>query len=258
MKKRYIKRKAKKKQDKLPIVYVAMSADLLHPGHLNIINKAQKLGQVVIGLLTDEAVASYKRVPLLTYEQRKAVIENIKSVSKVIPQTTLDYVPNLRRLKPDYVVHGDDWKTGVQKDVRERVVQTLKEWGGKLIEPKYTPGVSSTELIEAMTRVGTTPEKRMQTIKRALNIKSLVRILEVHNGLTGKIVERTKITKDGKIQEFDGMWLSSLTDSTAKGKPDTGVVDFTSRLNTINEVFDVTCPDDGIPVHHQKCRIAYE
>lgn len=219
---------------------MAMAADLLHPGHLNIINRAQKLGKVVVGLVTDEAIASYKRVPFLTYEQRRVVIENIKGVDLVIPQTTHDYVPNLRRLKPDYVVHGDDWKTGVQKEVRERVVQALKEWGGKLIEPKYTPGVSSTKLIEAVTRVGTTPEKRMRMIRRALDTKSLVRILEVHNGLTGKIVERTKINKDGQIQEFDGMWLSSLTDSVAKGKPDTGIVDFTSRLNTINEVFDVT------------------
>ncbi|MBI2635369.1 MAG: phosphoenolpyruvate mutase [Parcubacteria group bacterium] len=238
------------------ITYVAMSADLLHPGHLNIINRAQKLGKVVIGLLTDEAIASYKRVPLLTYEQRKTVIESVKSVSAVIPQTTLDYVPNLRRLKPDYVVHGDDWKTGVQKEVRERVIQTLKEWGGKLVEPKYTPGVSSTKLIEAITRVGTTPEKRMRMIRRTLNTKPLVRILEVHNGLTGKIVERTKISKDGKTQEFDGMWLSSLTDSVAKGKPDTGIVDFTSRLNTINEVFDVTTKplimdgDNGGSIEH--------
>ena len=249
-------RKMSKKLKKEKVVYVAMAADLLHPGHLNIISKAQKLGKVVIGLVTDEAIASYKRVPFLTYEQRKIVIENIKGVGTVIPQTTLDYVPNLRRLKPDYVVHGDDWKTGVQKEVRERVVQTLKEWGGKLVEPKYTPGVSSTKLIEAITRVGTTPGKRMRMIKRALNAKPLIRILEVHNGLTGKIVERTKIAKDGKIQEFDGMWLSSLTDSVAKGKPDTGIVDFTSRLNTINEVFDVTTKplimdgDNGGPIEH--------
>src|SRR3989344_1850067 len=246
----------KKKSNKEKVVYVAMAADLLHPGHLNIINKAKKLGKVVIGLVTDEAIASYKRVPFLTYEQRKVVIENIKGVDAVIPQTTLDYVPNLRRLKPDYVVHGDDWKTGVQKEVRERVIKTLKEWGGKLVEPKYTPGVSSTKLIEAATRIGTTPEKRMRMIRRTLDAKPLVRILEVHNGLTGKIIERIKINKDGKIQEFDGMWLSSLTDSVAKGKPDTGIVDFTSRLNTINEVFDVTTKplimdgDNGGPIEH--------
>src|SRR3989344_959827 len=137
----------KKKSNKRKIVYVAMSADLLHPGHLNIINKAQKLGKVVIGLLTDGAIASYKRVPFLTYEQRRTMIENVKGVSVVIPQTTLDYTTNLRRLKPGYVVHGDDWKTGVQKEVRERVIKTLKEWGGKLVEPKYTFGVSSTKLI---------------------------------------------------------------------------------------------------------------
>jgi cytidyltransferase-like protein len=122
-------------------VYAALSADLIHPGHLNIINEARKLGEVIIGLLTDEAIASYKRLPFLTYEQRKIIVENIKGVSQVIPQETLDYVPNLRKIKPDFVVHGDDWRTGVQREVRDRVIETLKEWGGKLIEPKYTPGI---------------------------------------------------------------------------------------------------------------------
>jgi len=253
-------RKMKKKSNKKKIVYVAMAADLLHPGHLYNINKAEKLGRVVIGLVTDRAIASYKRVPFLTYEQRKTVIENVKGVSDVIPQITLDYTTNLRRLKPDYVVHGDDWKTGVQKETRERVIQTLKEWGGKLVETHrkfpYLPGRSSTQLVEAITRVGITPERRMHMIRRLLDAKPLVRFLEVHSGLTGKIVEKTKIVKDGKNHEFDGMWLSSLTDSMAKGKADTGIVDFTSRLNTINEIFDVTTKplimdgDNGGSIEH--------
>ncbi|MDO8676876.1 MAG: phosphoenolpyruvate mutase [Candidatus Azambacteria bacterium] len=250
----------KKKYNKTKVVYVAMSADLLHPGHLYNINKAKKLGRVVVGLLTDGAIASYKRVPFLTYEQRKIVIKNVKGVDAVVPQTTLDYTMNLRRLKPDYVVHGDDWKTGIQKETREQVVQILKEWGGQLVETHrkfpYPPGRSSTQLIEALTRVGTTPEKRMHMIRRLFDAKSMVRFLEVHSGLSGKIVERTKINKDGKAQEFDGMWLSSLTDSVAKGKPDTGIVDFTSRLNTINEIFDVTTKplimdgDNGGSIEH--------
>ena len=123
-------------------VYVAMSADLLHPGHLNIINEARKYGEVILSLLTDSAIASYKRLPYLTFEQRKMIVENIKGVSRVVPQTTLDYVPNLREIKPDYVVHGDDWRTGVQRETRQRVIDALKEWGGELIEPKYTPGIS--------------------------------------------------------------------------------------------------------------------
>lgn len=217
-----------------------MCADIIHPGHINIIKIASKLGKVTVGLLTDRVVASYKRIPFLTYKQREMMIKSIKGVAHVVPQTTHDYVPNLRKLKPHYVVHGDDWRTGAQREVREKVIPAIKEWGGKLIEPKYTKGISSTKLINELTRIGITPERRMQMLRRLLNAKPIVRILEVHSGLTGQIVENTSIVKNGKIQTFDGMWLSSLTDSVAKGKPDTGIVDFTSRLNTINQVFDVT------------------
>lgn len=229
---------AKSKQHK--IVYVGMCADILHPGHLNIIKRAGKLGEVTVGLLTDSAVASYKRVPFLTYKQREEIVKNIKGVAHVMPQTTRDFVPNLRKLKPHYVVHGDDWQTGIQKEIRELVVDAIKDWGGKLVEPKYTRGISSTKLINAITRIGTTSERRRQMLRLMLHAKPIVRILEVHSGLTGQIVEKTEIMRDGKSQSFDGMWLSSLTDSVSKGKPDTGIVDFTSRLNTINEVFDVT------------------
>ena len=133
-----------------------MSADLIHPGHLNIIKEARKLGDVTVGLLVDAAIAGYKRLPYLTYEQRKTVVENLVGVKKVVPQETLDYVPNLRKYKPDYVVHGDDWKTGVQRETRARVIKTLKQWGGKLVEPKYTPGISSTMLNAAVREVGMT------------------------------------------------------------------------------------------------------
>lgn len=221
-------------------VYVALSADLVHPGHLNIINEAQKHGRVIVGLLTDRAIASYKRLPFLSYEQRKVVVENIKGVAEVIPQETLDYVPNLRKIKPDVVVHGDDWRTGVQKETRERVIQTLREWGGQLIEPKYTEGISSTLLHAELKKIGTTPEARLARLRRVLEIKDLVRIIEAHNGLTALIIENTTITTNTSTKEFDGIWLSSLTDSAAKGRPDTGFVDLTSRLNTLSDILEVT------------------
>jgi phosphoenolpyruvate mutase len=221
-------------------VYVAMSADIIHHGHINVINKASELGEVTVGVLTDEVIASYKRYPLLSFEHRKAIIENIKGVSKVVAQNTLDYVPNLVELKPDYVVHGDDWKEGIQKSIRQRVIDTLKGWGGQLVEIKYTEGVSITELDEAIQQIGITPANRMKRLRRLLDIKPMVRILEAHNGLTGLIVEKTKLERDGEIREFDGMWVSSLCDSTAKGKPDIELVDLTSRLNTINDILEVT------------------
>ncbi len=221
-------------------VYVAMSADLVHPGHLNIINEAKKYGEVTLGLLTDSAIASYKRLPFLTYEQRKIIVENIKGIKEVIPQETLDYVPNLKKLKPDFVVHGDDWKTGVQKETRQRVIDTIKEWGGELIEIPYTPGISSTQLNNALNEIGTTPDIRMKRFKRLLETKPLIRILEAHSGLTGLIVENTKLTLEGSLREFDGIWLSSLTDSAARGRPDIECVDLTSRLTTLNDILEVT------------------
>ena len=183
----------KEKKLKQKTVYIGMAADLIHHGHINIIKKGSELGDVTIGLLTDEAIASYKRVPLSIYEQRKVVVENISGVSHVVPQNTLDYVPNLRRLKPDFVVHGSDWKHGIQTDTRRRVIEALREWGGKLIEPTYTEGVSSTQLINDLRNQGVTPETRMKQLRRLLEVKPMTRILEVHNGLTGLIAEKTKI-----------------------------------------------------------------
>lgn len=237
-------------------VYVGMSADLIHPGHINILNEASKYGSVIVGLLTDEAIASYKRLPSLNYEQRKQIIENIKGVDEVIPQTTLDYVENLKKIKPSYVVHGDDWKTGVQSKVRDRVIKCLEEWGGELIEPEYTKNISSTLLHKNIKEIGTTPSIRIKQLRRLLRSKKVVRILEAHNGLTGLIVENTYIDTDNKREEFDGMWESSLTDSVSKGKPDIGTVDFTSRLATIDQILEVTTKpmivdgdNGGLPEH---------
>ena len=239
------------------IVYVGMSADLIHPGHLNIIKEAAKLGDVVVGLLTDKAIASYKRLPTLKYEQRKIIIENIKGVSKVVPQNELDYSNNLRELKPDFVVHGDDWKKGVQQHTRQTVIDTLNEWGGKLHEVPYTQGISSTQLNNSLKEIGTTPEIRMGRLRRLIESKPIVRAIEAHNGLTGLIVENISVDdKNGMHKEFDAMWSSSLTDSTSMGKPDIEAVDVTSRLHTLNDILEVTTKPiiydgdtGGIPEH---------
>lgn len=217
-----------------------MSADLIHPGHLNVLKTAAQYGEVIVGLLTDEAIASYKRVPFMEFEQRKAVIQEIKSVSEVIAQKTLDYVPNLEMLKPDYVVHGDDWKEGVQKQTRQRVIDTLAMWGGELIEVPYTAGISSTKLNAALKEIGTTPEVRLKSLRRLIKVKPIVRFLDIHNGLTGLIIENLRIQTPNGAKEFDGMWGSSLTDSTAKGKPDIEAVDVSTRMGTLNEVLEVT------------------
>ncbi len=221
-------------------VYVAMSADLVHPGHLNIINRASKLGKLIIGLLTDNAIASYKRVPVMEYKDRFKIISSIKGVSNVIKQETHDYTNNLKKIKPDFVVHGDDWKKGIQSNVRNKVIKELKKWGGKLIEFPYTKGISSSKLISLYKEIGTTPDIRRKQLKRILSSKKLSRFLDIHNGLSGLIVENTKVQIKGKIEEFDGMWGSSLTNSTAKGKPDIEAVDFTERLQLLNEVLEVT------------------
>lgn len=223
------------------IVYVAMSADLIHPGHLRIIKEANLLGDVTVGLLTDIAIASYKRVPYMSFEHRREVVESIKGVSCVMPQETLDYVHNLKVLRPNYVVHGDDWREGVQRQTRQRVIDVLAEWGGELIELPYTKGISSTALQKTLKEIGTTPDLRRGRLRRLLHVKPILRFLDLHNALSGLIIENTIITMpDGTRREFDGMWGSSLTDSTAKGKPDIEAVDVSARMTTLNEVLEVT------------------
>lgn len=227
------------KRDK-KLVYVGMSADILHPGHINIIKEGQKLGEVVIGLLTDEAIASYKRLPYMNYSQRLEILKNIKGIEKIIPQTTLDYRPNLRRLKPDYVIHGTDWRSGIQKQTRKQVIETLKEWNGSLVEPEYTEEISSTLLNQKLKAAGTSPEKRLSQLHRLIGAKKPVRLMEAHNGLSALVVEHTQFKDRNHIEEFDAIWVSSFTDSLAKGKPDTEIVDRTSRFATINEILEVT------------------
>ena len=254
-------------------VYVAMSADIIHPGHLNIIKEAAKLGEVTVGVLTDAAIASYKRLPYMDYEQRAAVVAALKGVKQVVPQSTLDYIPNLLKYKPDFVVHGTDWREGVQAKTRQGVIDSLAQWGGQLIEPEYTPGISSTQLNKAIREVGTTPDIRRRRLRRLLNAKPIVRVMEAHSGLSGLIVENAfaMVPKDGRAvcpqtaedkgeplvrHEFDAMWLSSLTDSTLKGKPDNESVDVTSRLRTVNDILEITTKpiiydgdSGGLPEH---------
>jgi phosphoenolpyruvate phosphomutase len=225
---------------KKKISYVALAADILHEGHVNILKTASKYGNVVVGLLTDKAIASYKKLPYLNFDQRKVIIQNIKYVDKVIPQNTLDHTENLNKIKPDYVVHGDDWKKGYLKKTRTQVIKSLSKWGGKLIEPKYTKKISSEIYKKKIYEVGTTPDIRRERLKRLINSKDLVRILESHSALTGLIIEKLKVKKNDKFFEFDGMWSSSLTDSCLRGKPDNQSVDYSTRLNGLSETLDAT------------------
>ncbi len=227
--------------EKRPTVYIAMSADIIHKGHINIIEEGAKLGDVTIGLLTDEAIATYKRLPVLDYETRERLFLSMRQVSRVVRQNTLSYTENLRLLQPDYVVHGDDWQTGVQSVVRAEVLRELETYGGKLIEVPYTHGVSGSEIDSHLRPLLNTPDMRRGKLRRMLKLKPYLRVMEASNGLTGLIVENVNIDNgDGTRKEYDAMWVSSLCDSSFKGKPDIELVDITSRINTINEIMEVT------------------
>lgn len=223
-------------------VYIAMSTDILHEGHINVIKEGRKYGDVIIGLLSDEAIATYKRVPVLNYEERKKIFENIKGVSNVVKQDSLDYTESLEKLKPDYVVHGDDWVVGIQRETRKKVIECLAKWGGKLIEVPYTKGVSATALEEKSRAIFNTPDHRRAALRKMIEARPYIRVIEADNGLTGLIAEQTTVVdpKTEEAREFDAMWISSLCDSTFKGKPDIELVDQTSRMNTINEIMEVT------------------
>ena len=194
------------KQEKAKTVYLGMVGDIMHPGLINIINEGAKYGNVMIGLFTDKAIATHKRLPYLNYEQRKNVIENIKGVSCVVPQDDWSYVPNLIKYKPDYIIHGDDWKEGSSKYLRDQVFKVMEEIGGKVIEIPYTKGISASGLKETIDSLGVTPQARLASLRRLITAKPIVRILESHNGLTGLIAEHTAVDMNGQHREFDGMW----------------------------------------------------
>lgn len=221
-------------------VYLGITGDIIHPGIINIIKEGAKLGDLTIGLLTDSAIVSHKRLPYLTYEQRKSVVENIKGVARVVPQEEWSYVPNLKKYKPDYIIHGDDWKTNYLSKIRDEVFETMKEWGGQVVEIPYTQGINSSALAENASSIGTTPDVRRAALRRLIAAKPIVRIMEAHSGLSGLIIENAEVTKEDGVHRFDGMWSSSLTDSTSKGKPDIEAVDLTTRMQSLNDILECT------------------
>ena len=226
--------------EKKKTVYLGMIGDIMHPGLINIITEGAKFGNVMIGLFTDKAIATHKRLPYLTYDQRKAVIEKIVGVKEVVPQDDWSYVPNLVKYKPDYIIHGDDWKEGPAKYLRDEVYKVMESLGGEVIEIPYTKGISASGLKATIDSLGVTPQARLSSLRRLISAKPVVRILESHNGLTGLIAEHTSVEVNGQHREFDGMWASSLTDSTSKGKPDIEAVDLTTRLHDLNDTLEVT------------------
>lgn len=221
----------------MPIAYIGMTVDILHHGHINVIEQARKHGDVLVGLLTDAAIADHKRLPYLNYEQRKKIVENIRGVVRVVPQEDWSYAPNLRRYRPDFMVHGDQWQDPTN---RAKALAALAEYGGQLIEIPYTPGVSSHELLAQLNQLGTTAEIRRRTLKRLLAAKPISRFIEAHNPISALIAEHARVEVGAKVRQFDGFWSSSLTDSTSRGKPDIEALDISSRLANVNDIFEVT------------------
>ncbi len=220
-------------------VYICFSTDILHNGHLSILKKAAKLGEVTVGILTDEVVASYKHYPLIPLDERIAMFESLKYVSKVVVQESLDYTDVLEQLRPDIVVHGDDWLVGYQANIRQKVIATLEKWGGELVEFPYTH-TPTEETLSNLDALLSLPETRRSRLRRLMAYKPCLSVCEAHNGITGLIVEKTAVETEKGRRQFDAMWVSSLCDSTAKGKPDIELVDMTSRLNTLEEIMEVT------------------
>jgi len=222
------------------IVYVPMACDILHSAHINILKKAKKYGKVIVGLLTDKAISEYKKLPLINYDERFKILSGIKYVDQVVEQATMDCSNNIKKIKPDFFIHGDDWRVGIQKNQRRKAIQALKVNNGILIEVAFNKDISSAEIKNKMLKLDISSENRVSRLKRLMNVKDIVKILESHNSLTGLIIENLKVTKTNSFTEFDGMWSSSLTDSATKGKPDNSSVDFSTRLTSLNDMMEVT------------------
>lgn len=221
-------------------VYLCFGTDIIHSGHMHIIDMAAEYGEVIIGVLSDEAVASYKRFPLLSYEERFNIISHIVGVKQVVKQDTLSYAENLRSIRPDYVAHGDDWREGVQKPIREEVISVLGEYGGELLEFPYSDNEIYNRLEMDARRKLSIPDIRRGRLRKLLSMKQTVTAMEAHSGITGLIVEKTAVFQNGRNYQFDAMWISSLCDSTAKGKPDIELVDMSSRIRTVDDIMEVT------------------
>jgi len=228
---------------KLKQVYIGLSANILHHGHINLVSSASKFGDLTVGLLTDKAILEKKGLPVLSWVQRKKIIENIKGVKKVIAQNEWDYSKNLLKLKPDIMVHGDDWKNSKSYDynLRPKIIKILKKLGAKLIEISHTKNISSSYVYNKMRVDMTNPITRKNLLRRILENKNFCRILETHSPLSALIAESAKkVEANGEVTEFDGFWSSSLTDSTLKGKPDIEILELNQRLASINDILDVT------------------
>lgn len=221
-------------------VYMCFATDILHSGHIAILKKAKRLGKLMIGVLSDKAVAGYKRFPLLPYEERRAMLESLAGVSRVVEQRTLSYRENLETFRPDFVVHGDDWDSGFQKPIRDEVVSVLASYGGRLVEFPYAQD-EKYQALELRARANLSlPDVRRARLRKAIEMKGIISAMEAHSGITGLIVENTVVYQNGAARQFDAMWVSSLCDSTAKGKPDIELVDMTSRFRTIDDIMEVT------------------
>ena len=222
------------------LVYIPMRADIVHPALINIIEKGASFGSVIIGLLTDEAICSYTRPPQLSYSERMRVLNYLKNIDQIIPQHSLDCSDNLLKLKPHILLHGDDWKDGFQSQIRKKAIKVLSKWGGKIYEIPYDKNNDLSKINKISSYLGITPEKRRVTLRKLLAAKEITRVIEVHNALTGNIAEFAAYQAAGTIREFDAMWASSLTDATVRAKPDIEAVDISTRVSTLNEIFEVT------------------
>ncbi len=246
---------------KRKIVYISLTADTIHHGHMKLLEKAREYGDIMIGLMSDNAVAEHKRIPYLNFEQRKKILLNFVGVKKVVQQNTWDYTQYIKKYKPDYHVHGDDWKTGYQKEIRKKIIKVLKSYGGKLIEIPYTKGVSSAALSDYINQVSTTPDLRRNMLRRLIESKKISRFLEAHSPLSALVGEKTFYEKKDRVLSFDGFWSSSLTDSTVMGKPDNESLDFSQRLKNIDQIFEVTTKplimdgDTGGKIEHFDMRV---
>lgn len=221
-------------------VYTCFCTDVIHEGHLNIINNAKKYGRVIVGALSDKALIRFSRFPTIPFEERVKLYKSLEGVSEVVEQDDMLYDSIIEKIKPDYVIHGDNWKTGPEAIIRESVVRSLNKYGGELIEPSYTRNEQVKKVDQRLKEKLAMPEYRRKRLKQLVEMCPIVKTIEAHNGLTGIIAEKTVVDSNGKLDSFDAMWVSSLCDSTAKGKPDIELVDMSSRIQTLNDIMEVT------------------
>lgn len=221
-------------------VYTCFCTDIIHEGHLNILHEANKYGKVIVGILSDETMIKFNRFPTITIEERRKIIEDTGLADSVILQNEIMYDKVIEQIKPDYVIHGDNWNNGPMSAIRQNVIKNLKKNGGELIEVNYTYNEKVKKIDDIVKEKLAMPEYRRKRLRQLIKLCPIVKTLEVHSGLTGLIAEKTIVEHNGELDQFDAMWLSSLCDSTAKGKPDIELVDMSSRMRTIDDIMEVT------------------